>query len=246
MTDDLSAAWAEIRARMLTVARPDSRFDMDLDSFIPAFPGIEAASSAAAATEMFQAARTLFVTPDNAMQPLRRLALAAGKTIVMPTYGLRRGFLSLGPANVDPALALYASWGDGAEHFGAFVPIAEVSAIGPLDLCLVGAATVTTAGRRFGMGHRYFDVEWNILRAAGLVSDATQSWTVVHAYQVLEGAAAGGMDEVGVDQIFTPSRTISSPQPLRPSRLRPETLGLLFGDAPPEAVAEAVRLAPGA
>lgn len=242
-TVDLSTAWQDIRARMMQVALPDSRFDMDLDSFIPAFAGVDTASRSAAGQSAFIGATTLFITPDNSMQELRHLALAAGKTVLIPTYGLKRGFLKLDPASFDPGLALYASWGDGGEHFGTFVPIAELPGIGRIDLCLVGTAAVTTSGLRFGMGHRYFDVEWNIFARAELVSDATPVWTIVHEAQVIAAANIGGVDEVAVDVTFTPSRTIETPQSARPTTLRAETLTLLFGAAPPAAVVDAVRIA---
>ncbi|WP_423065083.1 5-formyltetrahydrofolate cyclo-ligase [Devosia sp. CN2-171] len=242
-TVDLGTAWQDIRARMMQVALPDSRFDMDLDSFIPAFTGVDTASRSAAGQSPFIRAKRLFITPDNSMQELRHLALAAGKTVLIPTYGLKRGFLKLDPARFDPALALYASWGDGGEHFGTFVPIPELPGIGRIDLCLVGAAAVTTSGLRFGMGHRYFDVEWNIFAAAGLVSDATPVWTVVHEAQVIEATNAGGLDEVPVDMTFTPDRTIAMPQAARPAVLRVDTLALLFGATPPAAVVDAVRCA---
>lgn len=242
MRDDLNAAWRSVRSRMLDVARPDSRFDLDLDSFIPAFAGVETASAAAAERPEFVAARTVFVTPDNSMQALRHLALSAGKTVLIPTYGLKRGFLKLDPASFPPDLALYASWGDGGEHFGSFVPIAELAGIGVLDLCLVGAAAVTTGGRRFGMGHRYFDVEWNIFVGAGLVSPATPLWTVVHDHQVVDAGGKAEEDEVFVDIVFTPTRRIETPQHGRPAELAADTLNQLFAGQPPRAVADAVRI----
>ena len=113
MTIDLAAAWREVRARMMEVALPDSRFDMDLDSFIPAYAGVDSSSEGVASRPEFAAAATVFITPDNSMQVLRHLALAAGKTVLIPTYGLKRGFLKLDPTSFDPSLALYASWGDG-------------------------------------------------------------------------------------------------------------------------------------
>lgn len=244
MTDDLNIAWRTVRASMMEVALPDSRFDMDLDSFIPAFAGVDVASRTAAAHPEFIAARTLFITPDNSMQVLRHLALAAGKTVLIPTYGLKRGFLKLDPATFAPDLALYASWGDGGEHFGTFIPIHEITAIGSIDLCLVGAAAVTTSGLRFGMGHAYFDVEWNIFHQAGLVSGTTPIWTAVHDHQVVDADGQGGIDEVRVDLTFTPTRTIEAPRFPRPTELRRETMAQLFAGAPPDAVVRAVRLAP--
>lgn len=243
MRESLNSPWNAIRHRMMAVARPDSRFDMDLDRFIPAFEGVDEATRRLVGCDDYATATTLFVTPDNSMQRLRHLALAARKTLVVPTYGLRRGFLRIDPGKVEPSLALYASWGDGVEHFGVPVPIEDIASLGAIDLVVAGAAAVTAGGLRFGMGHRYLDVEWNIFRTAGLVGDRTPVWTIVHDHQVLDATAAGDADEILVDRIFTPTRVIETPRASRPSRIRPETLAALFEGAPPAALSRAVRLA---
>lgn len=238
----LNTAWPAIRERMRGVALPDSRFDLDLDRFIPGFAGVEAATRRVVERPEYRAARTLFVTPDNSMQPLRQQALAAGKTLIVPSYGLRRGFLKVALAPDEAALALYASWGDGIEHFGVPVAVEALSTLGPIDLVLAGAAAVTINGLRFGMGHRYLDVEWNMFRAAGLVGDGTPVWTIVHEQQVLEQAVAGDVDEILVDAIFTPERVIATPQGRRPAQLRAMVLASLFGGDAPAAISRAVRL----
>ena len=246
MTGDLDWDWPAIRGALKAVALPDSRFDLDLDQFIPAFPGVGIATDRLCGCAAYRAARTLFVTPDNAMQELRHRALADGKALLVPTYGLRRGFLRLDPARLDPAQALFASWGDGIEHFGVPVAIDALVAVGAVDLVVAGAAAVTTGGVRFGMGHRYLDVEWDLLRAAALLTDRTPVWTIVDDCQLLDRAAAAAADAVPVDRIFTPGRLIETGEGRRPSRLLAETLASLFGDSPPPAIAGAVRHQPDA
>lgn len=243
MRMNLHSPWKTIRERLRAVALPDSRFDMDLDRFIPAFEDVDAATRRAVGRPAFHSAKTIFVTPDNSMQEFRYLALAAGKTLVIPTYGLRRGFLRISLESYDTSLALYASWGDGIEHFGLPVAVEDLSALGSIDLIVAGAAAVTANGLRFGMGHRYLDVEWNMFRATGVITDQTPVWTIVHDHQVLEEQADGDVDEILVDTIFTPSRTIETPQDTRPVHVRLTTLASLFGGMPPIAISRAVRLA---
>jgi len=228
MPTDLAASWQRLRADLLTVARPDSRFDLDLDSFIPGFDGVEAATERAVASPEFAAAQLIFVTPDNSMQPLRHAALAAGKTIVVPSYGLHRGYLTIDGTTLPEGTALYASWGDGIQHFGVPVPVDAIAALGPIGLVAAGAAAVTSNGVRFGMGFGYLDVEWNMFFRAGNLTEATPVWTIVHDLQVLDAQATGGSDAILVDAIFTPTRVIAAPQPSRPTLLRRETLEALF------------------
>lgn len=223
--------WLNIRNQLTAVARPDSRFDLDLESYIPAFEGIAAASVKAIADPVFDAAKIIFVTPDNSMQPLRREALARGKTLLVPSYGLRRGLLSVGPLTVPPNLALYASWGDGIQYFAEPIPFEKVGSVGRIDLVLAGAAAVSLNGLRFGMGHRYLDVEWNIFRTAGVVDNTTPIWTMVHDCQVLGREAAPCGDSVMVDRIVTPTRELRTVAADRPELVFESTLKGLFGNA---------------
>ena len=82
--------------RLLKVAKPDSRFDMDLSQLIPDFAWMgNVAMSGSATCRPFAAARTIFVAPDNSLESFRALALGAGKRILVPTFGMRRGFVVL-------------------------------------------------------------------------------------------------------------------------------------------------------
>lgn len=222
--------WLNIRNELVAVARPDSRFDLDLESFIPAFDGIAKASVRTITDPLFDAAELIFVTPDNSMQPIRREALARGKTLLVPSYGLRRGVLRVGPLTVPPDLALFASWGDGVQYFAEPLPLDKIADLGRIDLILAGAAAVARNGRRFGMGHRYLDVEWNMFCMAGTVDDATPIWTMVHDCQILDRDAGQDADSVLVDRIVTPTRDLRTDAGNRPKRLLQSTLVGLFGN----------------
>lgn len=230
MTGVLDAEWSIIRHDLGKVARPNSRFHLDLESFIPAFDGIAVASARAIAHPVFETAKLIFVTPDNSMQPLRREALARGKTLLVPSYGLHRGFLRLGPGTVPPDLALYASWGDGIQYFAEPVALDRLAEAGQIDLVLAGAAAVASNGRRFGMGHRYLDVEWNIFATAGMLDATTPVWTVVHDCQVADGPGPLEADSICADCVFTPTRQLSVEPVSRPVRVRRSTLDALFAE----------------
>lgn len=225
---DLSAEWAAIRRELQTLALPDSRFDVDLDQFIPGFAGIDAATERVLASPEFGRAKVLFVTPDNSMQILRWRAIEAGKTLVIPSYGLRRGFLRIAPGAVPGCDALYASWGDGIQHFGEAVAVADLASIGHFDAIAAGAAAVSRDGLRFGMGHRYLDLEWNMFLKAGCLALDTPVWTIVHDVQVLDSNESGDSDNVYADRIFTPSRTIETRGHPQPSKVRRAVFAELF------------------
>ena len=71
--------WAALRR----VARPDSRFHWDFGSFIADYEGSEAGAERIRQLPAWQAAKLVFITPDNNLEPLRRKALE----IVTPGKG---------------------------------------------------------------------------------------------------------------------------------------------------------------
>lgn len=229
---ELSGEWAAIRERLRPQALPDSRFDTDLDRFIPAFAGVEADTERVLSRAAFQSAECLFVTPDNSMQHLRWKVLEAGKRLVIPSYGLWRGFFVLSPEEVSKETALFASWGDGIAHFGRPVDIAELGTIGRLDAVVAGAAAVSRNGVRFGMGHRYLDLEWNLFLEAGCLDLSTPVWTIVHDCQVLDTNEEADADNVLVDAVFTPTRVLEPGPHRQPQQVDQSILQEIFGGAP--------------
>jgi 5-formyltetrahydrofolate cyclo-ligase len=175
---------ARIQKALLDVAKPDSRYQLDLNFFIPDFDGSASAATKIASTSEYQHASRIFVTPDNALIEIRKRCLQDSKIMVLPSYGLTQGFLLLDPKTVEPPAIRYAAWLDGIQHFSTVVTLAELSRSGPFDLVIAGAAAVTKAGLRFGMGHRYLDIEWGLLAGIKLLSQSTPVATMVHSVQL--------------------------------------------------------------
>ena len=207
--------WEDLRA----VARPDSRFHQRFSEFIPDFDGSGAAIDRLLDALGAPAGRHVFVTPDNSLVELRRRLIAAGASVVVASYNLARGFLHLPPGSVPRGQALFAAWLDGLEHFGRPLDLAGMSALGRFDWVITGASAVASSGVRFGRGHGYFDLEWRLFGELGLVDEATPIAAVVHDTQLLEQPLIASADDVPVDLILTPTRTLrvarTEPRPRR-------------------------------
>jgi 5-formyltetrahydrofolate cyclo-ligase len=209
----------DVSARMREVAIPDSHFHLDFTQFIPGFVGSETAATRLSAHPLYREARSIFVTPDNGLIPLRRMLLEDGKDLVLPSYGLHRGFILIEAARIPKGQALFASWLDGMDHFGTAVTLGELRHRGKFDLVLTGASAVTTTGLRFGMGARYLDIEWAVFALNDLVTPQTPVVAVVHDLQVVQVAARVVGSDVLADIIVTPTRLLECPPSSRPLSL---------------------------
>jgi DNA-binding transcriptional regulator YhcF (GntR family) len=141
--------------RLETVARPDSRFDLDLRRFVPDFADRERAEAAVVELEAWSASGTIFIAPDNSLEHLRELALEAGKRVLVPTFGLRRGFVLLDGGILDPGERALAATLDGMERFGRRFGPADVRSVQRVDAVVTGATAITVDGRHIGGGQRY-------------------------------------------------------------------------------------------
>lgn len=215
---------AAVRARVWTalrsVALPDSRFHYDFSRFIADFDGSRAACDRLLALPCFQADSTtsttstscVFIAPDNCLEYLRQRALAAGLTVLMTTYGIRRGFWLLDPADMaDPALFAYAATLDGMEKMGRPVSLRRMVELGlDVRVMVTGTGAINTRGVRFGKGHGFFDLEWALLSAVGIVGPDTTTAAVVHDCQVLDEELVADEYDTVCDLVATPSRLIEA------------------------------------
>lgn len=208
--------WAKLRA----VARPDSRFDFNFAEVIPDFEGSDAATARFVETDAYAAARYAFVTPDNGLAPLRSRMLADGKSMVVSTYGIYRGFYLLEPDAVPKGHELYAGWLDGLEHFGRPIPLSEIAARGRFDFMATGASAVSIDGLRFGKGHGFFDLEWGMFTDLGIADEATLVAAFVHDVQVLDEPLTPGPTDISADLIVTPTRMLHPSRAPRPSGVK--------------------------
>jgi 5-formyltetrahydrofolate cyclo-ligase len=203
--------------RLLGVAKPDSRFDLDLSRFVPDFAGRERCDDQLRALPAYLTARTVFLAPDNSLETMRRYALDDGKTIVVPSYGLRRGLILIDPAALDGAADhRLAATLDGMEQLGRRLSLDEVRDLGTVDLVVSGAVAVTRRGLHFGGGDGFFDLEWGLLRHCGLVTSKTPVAVVAHDCQVLDADIRPGPHDAIADTVITPGGGVAACTPPLP------------------------------
>jgi 5-formyltetrahydrofolate cyclo-ligase len=198
------------------VARPDSRFHLDFSEFIPDFEGSAAALQRLVGLDVYRQARAPFITPDNCLEGLRAHAIRDDKTVIMTTYGIRRGFVELQPEDVPAGLEDYAVLLDLIEQFGHTISLNELRQRYHIDLLVTGASAVTTSGLRFGKGHGFFDLEWAMLYQIGVVDVDTPIVAFVHDVQVVELELEASPFDSTCDLIVTPTRLLRIENPHKP------------------------------
>jgi len=195
--------------KLLQVAVPDSRFHFDFSSFITDFQGSQAANDRLLALPEYRACNTVFITPDNCLEYFREETLKAGIKILMTTYGIRRGFWLLDPAEINPSLFKYASTLDGMEKVGRMVTLREIVHMKlQIGLMVTGTGAINSKGIRFGKGHGFFDLEWGMLYSLQVVGQETVTVAVVHDCQVIEEELRPEEFDTVCDLILTPTRCI--------------------------------------
>ncbi|WP_110631630.1 5-formyltetrahydrofolate cyclo-ligase [Salinicola salarius] len=204
-------------ANLRKVAFPDSRFHFDFGEFIADFQNREDATRRLVAHPFYQQASTIFITPDNCLEELRHRALLDGKTVLMTTYSIKRGFWLLDPAEIPEEMYLYAATLDGMERMGRPISLTEIHERPKTDFMVTGTGAINEAGIRFGKGHGYFDAEWGMLYRIGNIDVNTPSAALVHDCQVLEEELHPEVFDTVSDVIFTPTRTIEVDAPHKPT-----------------------------
>lgn len=205
---------------------------------IPNFVGAAAAALRLFSTPEWEGARVVKVNPDSPQRPVREGALRQGKTLVMPTPRIRRGFVVLDPSRLDERLIPYASTIKGALSLGRVV---EPSDLPDIDLVVQGSVAVNKRGLRLGKGEGYAEIEWGIARELGKVREETPVATTVHDLQLVEDEWEARPYDLRVDIIATPTRLVRvGPGPPKPP-------GVLWGLLDPRKLDEIPvlrRLAP--
>lgn len=199
--------WRNLRQ----VARPDSRFHWDFAEFIADYDGSDVGAQRIQALPAWQNSNLMFITPDNNLEVLRRMAMEDGKRFVMSTYGIARSFLYIDPALVPSDCYGWAATLDGMDRFGQPMGLADLTRLDRFDLLVTGAAAISTNGIRFGKGHGYFDLEWAMFSEAHCLTENPLVICAVHECQIVDVDLVGSEFDTRVDLIVTPSRTIAVP-----------------------------------
>ncbi|RLG77871.1 MAG: 5-formyltetrahydrofolate cyclo-ligase, partial [Thermoprotei archaeon] len=144
------------------------------------------------------------INPDAPQSPVRFLSLETGKTVVLPTPRLRKGFILLDPDDIPPSKIKYSSTIRGAFTYGRLISPENLPRI---DLVVAGSVAVDRCGRRLGKGEGYSEIEWGILSEFGKVNSETPIVTTVHDLQIVPEIPSDPWDFT-VDIIVTPTRIL--------------------------------------
>jgi 5-formyltetrahydrofolate cyclo-ligase len=217
--------------RLREVAIADSRFDRDISRFVPDFDGRESADEALWALSEYGTASTIFFAPDNSLESARCRALRDGKRILVPSFGMRRGFILLDGSALPAESWNLAATLDGMERFGTCVDLAALRALTTVDLVVTGAVAVTRRGLHFGGGDGFFDLEWALLRHCGLTTSRTLVVAIAHDCQVLDADIQPGRHDAIADLVLTPTQIVRCTPPLpKPEGIIWEEIRTMWND----------------
>jgi 5-formyltetrahydrofolate cyclo-ligase len=203
--------------RLVEVAVPDSRFDLDFSSFIPDYAGSDRCTEGIIGLEEYRASNLIVVMPDNNLESFRAQALADHKRLLVCTYAMARGFVLLEGSRIPASKRALAATLDGMERFGPSLSFSELTSLPSADMLVTGAAAISTEGVHFGKGHGYLDIEWGLLRELGLVDQDTPVVGSVHDCQLVTERVPHAPYDVTVDVIVTPHEVMRcSPLPKPP------------------------------
>ncbi len=175
---------------------------------IPNFKGAFKASKILAETYVFRKAKTIKIDPDSPLRHIRKIALLQGKTVVMPTPRLHKGFAIVEPNTNVLRKANFASTIRGAMVLGKIIN--NPYDLPEVDLFIVGCVAVSQVnGVRLGKGGGFGDLEYAILLEAGKIDSNIPIAALVHDVQVLKYPLPKDAHDVPVDLIVTPSRKTS-------------------------------------
>ncbi len=195
----------------------EARFPFPPHGRIPNFAGADEAAERLADLPAWREADAIKANPDSPQRPVRRRALAEGKTVYVAVPRLREKacFLRLDPDEIEDYD--HATTISGSAEAGEPV---RPEAVESVDLIVSGSVAVTDEGTRVGKGEGYSDLEFAVLREFDLVGDGTPVVTTVHELQVVDDPVDRQPHDVPMDVVVTPERTIRTDATDKPAGLR--------------------------
>lgn len=191
-----------------------ARFPFPIEGRIPNFTGAEAAARLLRQTPFYQKARVIKVNPDAPQLPVRAMALADGKTLIVPSPRLRGAFVCIRPQDVPKGEARRAAAIRHWHEYGKELDLEELEAFvrgrDAIGLIIAGCVAVTRRGARAGKGEGYADLEFALLKELGL--GPVPVATTVHPAQIVPDMEVEPHD-LSVDYIITPGEVIATETP---------------------------------
>ncbi len=162
---------------------------------IPNFSGSEKAAERLRDLDVWKKANFIVANPDFAQQKVREFALKDGKTLIMASPRLKKGYLIIKP---EEGKEEFASTIKGAFKYGKRLELQKP------DLIITGCVAVDLKGNRLGKGGGYGDRE---IKSIKNKFGKVPLITTVHECQIVEQVPHDENDQK-VDTIITPERTI--------------------------------------
>jgi 5-formyltetrahydrofolate cyclo-ligase len=193
MTTPGEAGWSgrhsgkdALRKEIWTALRDSGIAIGDPFNSIPNFVGAEQAAQRLAALPVWQQARVIKCNPDAPQAHVRLNALREGKTVYMayPRLAVEKCFLELKADDLlqrGVTLEDASTW-QHAIHVGRPVGFEDMQ---PVDIAVTGCVAVTRGGGRTGKGAGFADIEFGLLRQAGLLAQETPIITTIHSSMVV-------------------------------------------------------------
>ncbi len=156
----------------------------------------------------YQAATTIMVSLHPSLHQVRLNAVTDRKRLVLPTPGLRSGFLSIGPRFVPPGKRNSAVQPYATNPFAAKIPYDPPPAW-HIDLLVTDSLMAGMDGGRLGDGTGHLDLQAAILITLGWTSRDFRIATVVPDSRIVDTLPMKPSD-MGVHLIVTPKRLVST------------------------------------
>ena len=187
----------------LMMERGVARFPLPVYNRIPNFIGAEDAARRLIGINEYISAETIKVNPDSPQKPVREYVLRDGKTLIMPTPRIKKGFILIKPEWVKGRES-YAATIKGAFKYGRLIGLDEIPFI---DFIVEGSVAVSYDCGRLGKGEGYAELEYAILREVDRVDDDVKIATTIHPIQLV-ASLPQDMFDVPVDIICMPNRVL--------------------------------------
>ncbi len=197
----------EIREKVWKVLESEgvARFPFPIRGRIPNFAGAEKAAEQLSKLDVWKNAKVVKINPDSPQLPVRALALKQGKTVIMPTPRLRKGFLKLEPKAVPEGEELKHASIKGFFIHGNRIGL---EALKNVEIVVVGSVAVNKKGARVGKSVGYSDREYAFLKE--IKKEDVPVITTVHPLQIVDEEIPMEKNDVPVDYIITPEAIIET------------------------------------
>lgn len=155
---------------------------------------------------LYREAKQIFIAPDPALLQVRINAIIDQKVVVMPSPGLKLGFLRFKPNCIPFNKLPHALSFKGMTEFGEQLPSHSLGSL-KLDLVVIFSEAVDSFGGRLGDGLGFVDLTLALCNEYGALGDGCKIVSVVPENGVLLEALPSAPWDIRIDGYMTPSQT---------------------------------------